>query len=152
MSESIQITLIVLQTFQVLILWLHDWIPLGRLNDVDTIYKMDGYRNLAIVTIFQSVPWTLGLGFSIAYFGQGWPSWVHDWLWISYLILFIGELRAWWVPYLLWPDAKRAERYQKMFGNTHSFLPMRNGIMPNTLHVTLHVATLMTVLILFACR
>jgi hypothetical protein len=28
-----------------------------------------------------------------------------------------------------------------MFGATHTFLPERNGIRPNTLHVILHAAT-----------
>lgn len=35
-----------------------------------------------------------------------------------------------------------------MFGNTHAFLPARNGIRPNTLHVILHLATLASVVIL----
>jgi hypothetical protein len=30
-------------------------------------------------------------------------------------------------------------RYQAMFGRTHAFLPVRNGIRPNTLHVVLHL-------------
>jgi len=28
-----------------------------------------------------------------------------------------------------------------MFGNTHSFLPQRNGMVPNTAHILLHLAT-----------
>jgi hypothetical protein len=69
-------------------------------------------------------------------------------LWITYGLLFLGELRAWWVPYLFWPDAKRAARYQAMFGNAHSFLSQRNGMAPNTLHVVLHIFTLVTLLVL----
>jgi hypothetical protein len=38
--------------------------------------------------------------------------------------------------------AERAARYQAKFGRTHAFLPARDGIRPNTLHVILHVATL----------
>jgi hypothetical protein len=37
-----------------------------------------------------------------------------------------------------------------MFGNTHSFLPVRNGIVPNTAHILLHVATAATLMILLA--
>jgi hypothetical protein len=36
-----------------------------------------------------------------------------------------------------------------MFGNTHSFLPQRNGMVPNTAHILLHVATLATLVVLF---
>jgi hypothetical protein len=37
-----------------------------------------------------------------------------------------------------------------MFGNTHSFLPKRTGMVPNTAHILLHVATLATLMVLFA--
>jgi len=52
------------------------------------------------------------------------------------------------IPYFFRPDVKRAARYRAMFGHTHAFLPERNGIVPNTLHVALHAATLATLLIL----
>jgi hypothetical protein len=35
-----------------------------------------------------------------------------------------------------------------MFGNTHAFLPERNGIVPNTLHCILHAATVATLVVL----
>jgi hypothetical protein len=35
-----------------------------------------------------------------------------------------------------------------MFGATHAFLPERNGIRPNTLHVILHVATVLLLIML----
>jgi dihydrodipicolinate synthase/N-acetylneuraminate lyase len=85
---------------------------------------------------------------SIFYLGRTYPSWLFWWLWISYILLFIGELQAWWVQYFLAPDAVRAARYQVMFGNTHAFLPARNGIRPNTLHVILHAATLAILIVL----
>jgi hypothetical protein len=47
-------------------------------------------------------------------------------------------LRAWWVPYLRVADPVRAARYRNRFANTHAFLPERNGIRPDTLHVTFH--------------
>jgi hypothetical protein len=40
--------------------------------------------------------------------------------------------------------------YQAMFGKTHAFPPVRNGIRINTLHVILHVATLTTLVVLAA--
>jgi hypothetical protein len=36
-NPRIEIILLVLQVFQVLFLWFHDWIPLGRLNDVTSV-------------------------------------------------------------------------------------------------------------------
>jgi hypothetical protein len=142
--------LLALQAFQVLFLLIHDWIPLGRLNDVAAVRSQDTYRRLVLVTCIQMLPFAIGLFFSARYLGIRYPDWLNDWLWISYAALFIGQLRAWWVPYLLMAEPKRAERYRIMFGNTHSFLPERNGMVPNTAHILLHVATLATLIVLFA--
>jgi hypothetical protein len=76
------------------------------------------------------------------------PGWLWWWLWISYGLLFAGELRAWWVPYLFRPEPERALRYRSMFGNTHSFLRERNGIPINTLHAVLHACTAATLIVL----
>jgi hypothetical protein len=35
-----------------------------------------------------------------------------------------------------------------MFANTHTFLPMHNGIAPNTLHVIFHTVLLATAVLL----
>jgi hypothetical protein len=45
------------------------------------------------------------------------------------------------------PEPERAARYQIMFGKTHSFLP-RNGMVPNTAHILLHLATAATLIVL----
>jgi hypothetical protein len=142
--------LLALQTFQVLFLWVHDWVPLGRLNDVAAAQSQDSKARLATVTLIQSVPFTLPLLFCWTYFKRSYPGWLILWLAISYVTLFVGQLRAWWVPYLLKPEPDRAARYRIMFGKTHSFLPMRNGMVPNTAHILLHLASLLTLVLLFA--
>lgn len=149
MSNPLEVTLLGLQAFQVAFLWIHDWIPLGRLNDVAAVRRADPLQRLVIVTLVQSVPWSIGLVFSAKYLGHLYPHWLVMWLWISYVVLFIGELRAWWVPYLFKAEPERAERYRQMFGNTHSFLPERNGMVPNTAHILLHLATAATLLVLY---
>lgn len=141
--------LIALQAFQVLFLALHDWIPLDGLNDVDAVRREISTRGLLIATLIQTSFFAVGLVFSITHFGRPYPGWLNYWLWISYAILFIGELEAWWFPYLVRPNPERAERYERMFGNTHSFLPRRNGIAPNSAHFLLHLATTTTLLVLF---
>jgi len=60
----------------------------------------------------------------------------------------LRRVDAWWIPYLFRYEPERAVRYQVMFGATHAFLPERNGIRPNTLHVILHLFTLATLLVL----
>ena len=143
-----EIVLLALQAFQVLFLWLHDWVPLGRLNDVAAVRGQDPTSRLVVVTLIQSVPFTIGLIYCAKYFGRPYPHWLNSWLWISYGLLFIGQLRAWWVPYLLRAEPPRAARYQIAYGSTHSFLPQRNGLVPNTAHILLHVATVATLIVL----
>lgn len=149
-NVHVELLLIILQAYQVVFLWLHDWIPLGRLNDVKAVRSQDTTSRLVTVTLIQSVPFTIGLVFSVAYFGRMYPMWLYWWLWISYGVVFVGEIRAWWIPYLFRAEPKRAARYQIMFGNTHRFLPTRNGLVPNTAHFVLHVATAATLITLFA--
>jgi hypothetical protein len=145
-----QIALIALQAFQVAFLWLHDWVPAPPLNDVAAVRREDLWRRLVIVTLVQSVPFTIGLYASLAHLGRPFPYWLVVWLWVSYSILFVGQLRAWWVPYLFVAEPERAQRYRAMFGKTHALLPMRNGLVPNTAHVLLHLATLATLALLAA--
>jgi len=148
MGLSLKGVLIGLQAFHVAFLWLHDWVPLGGLNDVHTVRTVDSHARLLTVTVISSVPFTFGLGYSLLH-TDPWAHWFYLWLVISYGLLFLGQLRAWWLPYLAFPTARRAERYRVMFAGTHAFLPMRNGIVPNTLHVMLHVTTVATLLVLY---
>lgn len=141
--------LLALQVFQVAFLWLHDWVPLGRLNDITAVRQAQTRGQLITVTLIQSIPYTLGLIFTLLYAGSRVPGWLGSWLWISYGLLWLGELRAWWLPYLFRAEPQRAARYRRMFGHTHAFLPLRNGMVPNTLHVMLHVATAATLAVLW---
>jgi len=142
--------LFALQCFHVLFLALHDWVPLGTLNDLKAVREANPGRKLVAGTLISVTPFAIGLGASAIYFDRVYPAWLFWWLWISYGQLFVGELIAWWVPYLLHPEPERAARYQVMFGATHAFLTERNGIRLNTLHVILHVVTLTTLVVLGA--
>ena len=137
-----------LQCFHVLFLGLHDWIPLGRLNDVKAVRAANPGGKLLLGTVVSLAPFAFGLAASAYYLGRSYPSWLIWYLGISYALLFLGELQAWWIPYFFHPNSGRARRYQAMFGNTHAFLPTRNGITPNTLHVALHVVTVTTLVVL----
>ena len=108
------------------------------------VRRQDGVPRLIRVTLIQCVPFTIGLVASVAYLYTRHPAWVWTWLWVSYALLFAGELRAWWWPYLIRAEPERAARYRRLFGATAAFLPERNGISPNTLHTILHAATAAT--------
>ncbi|HLY66360.1 MAG TPA: hypothetical protein VKU60_12570 [Chloroflexota bacterium] len=56
---ELQRVLLGLQLFQVAFLWLHDWVPLGRLNDVAAVRRHDSLPRLVVVTLLQAMPWTV---------------------------------------------------------------------------------------------
>jgi predicted outer membrane lipoprotein len=78
----------------------------------------------------------------------GYPAWLLWWLWGTYLTCAYGILRAWWIPYLGAADRDRAKRYGIRFADTHSFLPVRNGMRPDSLHVGFHSLIFATLVIL----
>ena len=137
-----------LQAFQVAFLLLHDWIPLGPLNDVQAVRRQNTLIAMVLGTFIGALFPTIGLVLTLKYLESSRPAWLYIYLLASYGFLFVGELEAWWVPYLVWPQPKRAARYEAMFGNTNAFLPPRNGMRINTLHFALHAATLATLLTL----
>jgi hypothetical protein len=150
MMPAIQTALFVLQSFHVLFLLFHDWVPLGRLSDIRAVHVANSRRALVAGTLISSTPFAFGWLASADHLSTPYPHWLLTYLVIAYAILFAGELQAWWLPYVFgWPGGKE-ERYRAMFGNTHSFLPARHGIAPNTLHVILHISTLATLALLAA--
>jgi hypothetical protein len=66
---------------------------------------------------------------------------------VAYGFLFVGEIESWWATYFFGYRAARAGIYRELYGKTHAFLPARHGIVPNTLHVILHSATLLTLVL-----
>jgi len=144
--------LIALQVFVVAFIALHDWVPLGALNDVAAVQAADSRTKLVAVTELSTLPFAFGLGATVVHAGERFPGWLNWYLWLSYGAALYGLVRAWWGPYLLYKAPVRAARYQAMFSRTHAFLPMRNGIRPNTLHVILHLTIIAIVADLIVLR
>ncbi|MGA8100769.1 MAG: hypothetical protein WB869_01370 [Candidatus Acidiferrales bacterium] len=148
MTNSWQVFLVALQVFQLAFLLLHDWMPLGRLNDISAIRRTITPLQRLVGLLVPGIPVFIALSLSLKYFGIAYPGWVRWWLRLTYSLLFLGEVEAWWIPYLFGTTAERVALYHALFVRTHSFLPPRHGIVVNTLHVVLHASTLMTVIIL----
>jgi hypothetical protein len=142
MHPVAQGVLIALQCFVVLFVGLHNWIPLGSLNDVKGAHAAFPGWKLFTTTLTNLIPFSIGLVASAIDFGRAFPPWLFWWLWISYLLACYGSLKAWWIPYLVRPNPALAARYKVIYPATHSFLPERNGITPNTLHVIFDAVTL----------
>jgi hypothetical protein len=153
MNPSVTVALIALQCFVVLFVALHNWIPLGSLNDVKAVRSVLPTGKLFVTTLINLTPVSIGLGGSIFYFyfRRGFTGWLFWFLWILYGVACYCSLKAWWIPYLFRPEPERIARDRVMYGSTHAFLPERNGIRPNTLHVifdavTLAILTLLAIL------
>ncbi len=148
-SSIFETSFLALQACVVVFLLFHDWVPLGPLNNLAAIRGQDSLLHRVFVTLLPGVPAAIGLFFGARHFGQSYPDWLEMLLWITYGVLVLGMLRAWWIPYLVVPDAERAARYQIIFAGTHAFLPRRNGMVPDTLHTVFHLVTLATLVALF---
>lgn len=136
------------QIFVVLFIAFHDWIPLGKLNNLAGIRAVDTLGKRVIVTVLSTLPFAICLAGSIYYASTTFPGWLNWFLWLTYGYGLYGLLRAWYIPYLLIADPARAARYQQRYSQTHAFLPTRNGIRPDTLHVGFHAVYLVLVALL----
>jgi len=104
-------------------------------------------RRLIRDTLINTLPMAILLGISLRYADRPFPRWLKWITAILYGVFFAGELQAWWIPCFFGTPPDRIARYRAMFGKTHAFLPERNGIVPNTMHVVLHSATLAALLV-----
>jgi hypothetical protein len=136
------------QFYVVLFIAVHDWVPLGRLNNLAGIRAVDSRSRLLLATIISALPFAVGFAGSLYYYSTRFPTWLTWLLWITYIAALYGVLRAWYLPYLVYTDAARAARYQERFAKTHAFLPVRNGIRPDTLHVTFHAVLIVLIFLL----
>ena len=136
------------QAYVVLFIGLHDWLPLGRLNNLAGIRAVDTKGQLLRTTVLSTLPFAVGMAGSAYYWATYFPTWLLWVLWITYGIALYGILRAWYLPYLVYSDPERAARYRERYAGTHAFLPARNGIRPDTLHVTFHAVVLAVIALL----
>jgi predicted outer membrane lipoprotein len=144
-----QYALVIGQVMVVVFLAFHDWVPLGKLNNVAGLRAVDTTKRLAFTTAVSTMPFAAVLVVSILFASVEYPNWLLWWLWGTYLVCAYGILRAWWIPYLGTPDPDRAKRYGVRFAGTHGFLPERNGLRPDTLHVAFH-ALVVAILVVLA--
>ncbi len=125
-----------------------DLVPLGPLNDIDAISADRSFNEILTVTLIGAVQILILLSIVLIFIGKRYPIWIRLWLIIHQSFIFVGALLDWWIPYFFGYGAEeRVDRYQQMFGDTHSFLPEINGIVPNTLHVIFHSLLLLCIIL-----
>jgi hypothetical protein len=141
---------IVLQIILLFFMVGHDWIHVPPLTNIRELEKHSTKKGRVINSILFFllifVPLFLTCYFNPSYSHyfntdySAYPRWVLVFLVAVYGVLFLGTLFSWWVPYIF---GNYSHEHAQGFGeykNTHHFLPARgDNIVPNTLHVLLHV-------------
>lgn len=131
---------IVIQSILLLFMLFHDWLPIPPLNDLETLKSQDSffYRILGSVVngLFVLIPLLLTLIFfhqaSIPFFAALLVA-------LFYFVLSLGTIISWWIPYFFGSSENHRKHFNK-FKNTHHLLPKRgDNVIPNTLHIILHL-------------
>ncbi|MGA8940999.1 MAG: hypothetical protein WB439_17680 [Acidobacteriaceae bacterium] len=141
MIRGIQHVLEAVVLLQLLVLALHDTIPLGRLNNLQNFRAAVPLRRRVIGS---SVNTAVGL----------WAVWLcwhgamaggrGDLIGLIVLqgLLFLGEIRSWWWGYFFGASPETVGHLRPNWEGTIAFLPERNGINLNVVHCVMHALTL----------
>jgi hypothetical protein len=125
-----------------------DWMPLGSLNDIDAIKQEKTTNELITVTLIGVLQIALFIFLILLFIGKKYPLFIKLWLIIHPSFILGGAVMSWWIPYLTGIGAaEKLESYTTMFGETHAFLPVINGIVPNTLHTLFHFTLLFCIIL-----
>jgi hypothetical protein len=130
---------IILQFILLLFMLFHDWIPVPPLNDIPALKASSSDAGRSINSIVMGVFIFIPLWSTWNYSKIGMPFSECMNLVILYSMISIGTLLSWWKPYFFGSSVKHKQQFAK-FKNTHHFLPpRRDHVVPNTLHVILHL-------------
>ena len=123
-----------------MIMLLHDWVYLPPLTDIRALRQSHSLEVRLITTVINSMTVLVPLGVTIWFFGaSAIPLWAVRTIFWCYLVLTCGTIASWWIPYFFGSPASHKEGFSEYQG-THHFLPTRgDNVVPNTLHVILHV-------------
>jgi hypothetical protein len=123
---------------------LHDTVPLGRWNNLGRFKReiplgrrvrgslQNSVTALAVVGVFY-MGWMRG--------GESAGDWRMALLITAGVLLYM-EFRAWWRPYLFGSTPEEVAKLLPNWEGTYAFLPVRNGVRPNAMHVLMHASTL----------
>lgn len=117
----------------------HDWIPIPPFNDVSTLKTVDTSSSRLFGSIINGGTVLVPLLITLVYYHKSsFPLFAAIVVFMFYLILTIGTILSWWVPYFFGSSDQHKQEFTK-FKNTHHFLPARgDNVIPNTLHIVLH--------------
>lgn len=129
---------IVLQLILLFFMTFHDWVHLPPLTNIRDLEKnstqLGRFINSTLFFFLIFIPLMLTITYQ-----SNFPIWVLIVLISFYGLLTLGTIFSWWVPYFFGSSDQHRMNFAE-YKNTHHFLPaISNNIIPNTLHVILHV-------------
>lgn len=129
-----------LQSVLLVFMLLHDWVSIPPFNDIKTLKRFDSTRYRLIGSLVNGFFILAPLVLTLLFFQKTFiPIAVAFTVVAFYFVLTLGTILSWWIPYLFGSSKHHKEQFEK-FKKTHHFLPLRkNHIVPNTLHVILHL-------------
>jgi hypothetical protein len=117
---------------------LHDWIHLPPLTNIRELEKHSTKKGRLINSILFFFLIFIPLMLTVMY-KPLFPFWVLISLITFYGALTLGTIFSWWVPYFFGSSEQQKLDFAE-YKDTHHFLPARgDNIVPNTLHVMLHL-------------
>ncbi len=132
---------LVLQCILFLFMALHDWIDIPPLTNLTALRKAHSFKFRLIGSFINAGLVFVPLIITVLYITSSPPLWTRLLFAIIYGFITFGTITAWWIPYFgagYWVPKNKADF--EVYQDTHSFLPPRgNNVIPNTLHVILHV-------------
>ena len=134
--------------FILLFMIVQDLVPLGALNDIEAIASVESFNEIIVTMLIGAVKKLRILCGVVLFICKIYTLFVIIWLLVHPTCILLGAIMSWWIPYLLGTGTEeKVERFNIMFGNTHSFLPIMNGIVPNTLHTMFHLVLLICIIL-----
>lgn len=128
-----------IQIILLLFMALHDWIDIPPFTDIKELSKHHSVKERFINAVINTSFVLVALVLTVLYAKTTYPLWAAIIIVAVYLLLTIGTLCAWWIPYIFGSSQRHKEGFAE-YRNTHHFLPARgDNVIPNTLHVVLHL-------------
>jgi len=119
----------------------HDWVDIPPFTNLAALKKAHSLKFRVIGSIVNAGLVLIPLILTLIYMASTLPLWARLLFTVIYGLITFGTITAWWIPYfgggyLVHGNAAGFEEYR----NTHTFLPPRgDNVIPNTLHVVLHI-------------
>ncbi|MGE3557312.1 MAG: hypothetical protein AB7M93_30845 [Candidatus Obscuribacterales bacterium] len=133
------IAFVVIQAVLILFMALHDWVRAAPLNDIDALAKEDSVMKRligsAINTGWVLVPFIV----TLVYFPGPYPEWATGLFLAFYVGLTAGTILSWWIPYFFGSSPEHKRAFRKFAKTHHCLPPIKDHVVPNTLHILLHL-------------